>query len=399
VELEQDGVGGLSFVAPTEDSGDWVSLELTAIDDEGAAVSDGLVVQVLGPSQSSADNHAPWVTASGPQSVPEGGAATLTAEAGDDDGEIQSVLWIQIAGPAAQSTGEETESIELLAPSVSSDVSLHFEVTVVDDSGASATATIQILVLDMETPPIADAGPDQGVEYGDEVVLLGLGTDAEGPLAASLWSQTAGTPVILANPLDSETTFIAPSVTETLSFQWMVQDAAGLLAWDSVSVEVTAPNLLPVVDAGPNQFVQDGDDAELLGTASDPDGVIVSVEWIQTVGTPVQVDSPNSLQTDIVLDAVVVSELLVFSLLVTDDSGGKAADQVEIEVEAEVDPCCSSMVPLPGTPSICLDPVAFSCVASYDAFCSQVEWDEICVEDYTLGTLDCPAAQTCGGGP
>ena len=63
------------------------------------------------------------------------------------------------------------------------------------------------------TPPTANAGPDQTVGAGDNVILNGTGSsDSDGSIASYSWSQVSGTAVTLVNPNSSIAGFIAPNV-------------------------------------------------------------------------------------------------------------------------------------------------------------------------------------------
>ena len=108
---------------------------------------------------------------------------------------------------------------------------------------------------DPNTPPTANAGSNQVVKAGTKVTLNGSGTDANGDPLSYKWTQTMGTPVILAGANMATTSFIAPNVTVdiTLSFTLTVSDGKGGTATDSVVVVVEKPPVQAIIsnlDAG-----------------------------------------------------------------------------------------------------------------------------------------------------
>lgn len=94
-------------------------------------------------------------------------------------------------------------------------------------------------------------------------------------------------------------------------------------------------NVPPVVSAGPDQAVVEGDTVCLRGaSATDSDGEIVSYAWEQTEGSLVTL-SDAGLQAPCFVTPSVESGTgtLVFLLTVTDDAGGISEDSVTVSVE------------------------------------------------------------------
>ena len=79
-------------------------------------------------------------------------------------------------------------------------------------------------------PPIADAGPNKTVTAGSRVTLDGLRSrDPEGEALYYSWSQVRGSKVSLLDANNSETSFLAPTVSEprTYRFKLRVTDKKG----------------------------------------------------------------------------------------------------------------------------------------------------------------------------
>jgi sugar lactone lactonase YvrE len=88
-------------------------------------------------------------------------------------------------------------------------------------------------------PPVADAGPDQGVSAGASVTLDGTdSTDPDGDALAFAWSQTSGTTVTLTNANTASASFTAPSTAGVLTFELAVDDGNGGTDTDTVNVTV-----------------------------------------------------------------------------------------------------------------------------------------------------------------
>ena len=92
-------------------------------------------------------------------------------------------------------------------------------------------------------PPVVNPGPDQSVDAGSVVMLMGSGSDADGEIASYQWAQTGGPTVSLSVTDQALSSFTAPEVDAavTLTFQLTVTDDDGAMASGEVSVTVQAP--------------------------------------------------------------------------------------------------------------------------------------------------------------
>ena len=99
------------------------------------------------------------------------------------------------------------------------------------------------------TPPVADAGPDQTVDEGVTVTLDGSNSsDQDNGIASYLWEQTGGIPVALCDPTAAQPSFTSPDVGPdgaSLIFRLTVTDNGGLQASDTCIVNVTWLNAPP----------------------------------------------------------------------------------------------------------------------------------------------------------
>lgn len=95
-------------------------------------------------------------------------------------------------------------------------------------------------------------------------------------------------------------------------------------SWVSQTVVTNVP---PVVDAGLNQSVSSGSVVTLSGSATDPDGTIVSYLWEQTAGPTVTLNRNGATATFTAQDAGTYT----FRLTATDNEGATGSATVNVE--------------------------------------------------------------------
>ncbi len=106
------------------------------------------------------------------------------------------------------------------------------------DAAEAVRAVQAALALPVSSPPTADAGMDQTTSPGMTVTLRGTGTTPNGTIDRYQWRQLSGPPVVLCGADGVEATIAPPLPVGTLTFQFTVQDSAGLVSTDSVSITV-----------------------------------------------------------------------------------------------------------------------------------------------------------------
>ena len=179
------------------------------------------------------------------QSVSEGANVTLNGSGTHPMGTIVGYAWSQLAGPVVTLAGAATATASFVAPLVTVDTVLTFQLTVTDNAGRTAADAVDVLVRNNpNTPPISNAGPDQTVEEEKKVNLHGTASyDPDGQIVSYAWRQVSGRPVKkLTNAHKAIATFRAPEArgkkAEIVVFELKVTDNTGLSAVDTVSITV-----------------------------------------------------------------------------------------------------------------------------------------------------------------
>ena len=239
------------FTAPDSvGTGSTLTFQLTVTDQGGLSDSDTTVVSVLPVGQ----NQPPTAKAGTDQLVNEGSAVILDGSGSSDpDDGINTYSWAQTGGPSVGLTGASGVQASFTAPEVGSEgATLTFQLTVADHAGLSSSDSVTVAVMEygQNTPPVAEAGPDQTVDEGAPVILAGTGSsDPDDGIESYLWEQMDGPQVSISNSDSAQASFTAPqtgSQAATLTFLLTVTDKGGLWNTDTVSVTVT-PGGGPVV--------------------------------------------------------------------------------------------------------------------------------------------------------
>ena len=289
-------------------------VRLTVRDDRGAEALDLALVRV---EEGEAHNIAPTADAGDDQRVEVGEAVTLSGDGSEDaDGRVVSYHW-------RFGDGETADGI--VARHAYDDPGRYVATLVVtDDDGAESSDTATI---DVNAPPIADAGPHRTVGAGDDVVFDGGGSrDPDGDVVAWEWDFDDG------EQGQGETVTHAFDEPGSYLVRLVVTDDDGSIDEDVVVVAVTddegrPPNQGPVADAGGDLLVQLGERALFVGAASfDPDGRIASYGWDFGDG--------GGGEGPVVHHVYGQPGPYVATLAVTDDRGARATDQAAVTVNA-----------------------------------------------------------------
>jgi len=211
---------------------------------------------------------------------------------------------------------------------------------VLDQNGGFDSLSQNIEVLQANSPPQANAGPDQFKESGANVSMdARLSTDSDGEISAFSWQQLSGPAVSLSYPETFSTHFVMPEmgVGQSLTFELRVTDDRGASSTDTMLVTQIASNKPPQAFAGSDRRRDTGDLLTLDGSFSrDEDGVIEAYQWVQIEGPAVVLSDDMTVKASFVMPALLIDQMLVFELTVIDDRGASSSDRVSIGRPREV---------------------------------------------------------------
>ncbi len=243
IELANANSAIASFVAvtPTLTSSLTGVFQLTVTDTNGDTDTDIVDITINRPDQ-------PLVAQADDQTVLEQTTVFLDASSSyDDDNIITDYLWVQTAGIDVALSNPTGPITEFLAPSLADDTSqqLSFLLTVTNDINLQDSLVVVVTVNAKANTLVADAGVDQVVTEGDEVVLDGSNSqDPNGNITSLSYKQVSGS-LIAFDTMDTNTgkfTFTAPDVdvTEELVFELQVTNDNEQIATDLITISVNA---------------------------------------------------------------------------------------------------------------------------------------------------------------
>ncbi len=256
-----------NFTAPAVAANTVFTFKLTVTDNLGTAAAATTNVTVTHT------NVAPAANAGADQAVAEASTVTLAGSGTDSDGTIASHLWAQTAGPVVTLTGANTATASFVAPAVAASTVFTFKLTVADNLGATATATTNVTVQQVNAAPVANAGANQTVNDATTVTLAGSGSDSDGMIASYSWAQTAGPAVTLGNAIAATASFVAPVVASNTLFTFRLTVTDNLGATGSATTNVTVAHA-GVAVAAPTS----------LAATPNATGTQLALAWIDNAG-------------------------------------------------------------------------------------------------------------------
>ncbi len=297
---------------------------LTVTDNGGATATND--VQIIVNSAPPA-NVAPTANAGANQTITlPTSSVTLTGSGTDTDGSIASYAWTKVSGPAGGAIGSPATASTGITGMTTAGTYV-FRLTVTDNSGATGTDDVSIIVNSAppaNVAPTANAGANQTITLPtSSVTLTGSGTDTDGSIASYAWTKVSGPAGgAIGSPATASTGITGMTTAGTYVFRLTVTDNAGATGTDDVSIIVnSAPpaNVAPTANAGANQTITlPTSSVTLTGSGTDTDGSIASYAWTKVSGPAGgAIGSPATASTGIT--GMTTAGTYVFRLTVTDN--------------------------------------------------------------------------------
>jgi RHS repeat-associated protein len=233
-------------------------------------------------------DSAPVANAGPNQTVPTRTPVQLNgSESTDVDGNTLTYAWSFVSVPTGSATTLSNPTS--VAPTFTTDKKGTYTVQLVVNDGILNSAASIVTISDVNTPPVANAGPNQTVEIGTTVQLNGSGsTDADGDSLTYRWSilsAPAGSLATLSNTTIVNPTFVA-GVPGNFVVQLIVND--GTVDGPPSTVTIGNQDIAPVAKPGTAQKVAVGALVSLDGTSStDSDNKSLTYLW-SIISAPAQ---------------------------------------------------------------------------------------------------------------
>ncbi len=301
--------------------------ELRVTDNSGAFGRDTVRITV-----NPAPNVAPTANAGADQTITlPVNTVTLSGFGTDPDGNITGHLWTKIAGPASGTITNATNAVTNVT-GLTQGV-YQFELRVADNSGAFGRDTMRITVNPaLNVAPTANAGANQIITLPiNTTTLTGSGNDPDGNIVSYYWIKTAGPAGGFISTPSNATTNVTGLTQGIYQFELTVTDNDGAVGRATVQVAVSASNIPPIANAGPDQNITlPVSTVTLSGSGSDADGTIASYQWVKIAGPNAGViTNANAAITTV---TGLIGGIYQYELTVTDNNGAVSKDVMQLIV-------------------------------------------------------------------
>lgn len=294
-------------------------------------VSDGTVSSAADTVIVSTSNSAPVANAGPDQTVLVTQTVHLDGSGSSDvDGNPLTYTWSFVSRPSGSTA--VLSSATVVNPTFVADRSGSYVVQLVVFDGFVTSAPDTVTITTRNSPPVANAGPDQSVLVTQTVTLDGsASTDVDGNPLTYAWALTtrpSGSNATLTNTTAVMPTFVVDR-PGTYVAQLIVNDGTVNSAPDTVTI--TTHNSPPVANAGPDQTAVAGRLVTLDGGASsDVDGDPLTYAWsilTRPTGSTATLSNPTTVSPSFTSDK---PGAYVVQLIVNDGAANSAPDTVMV---------------------------------------------------------------------
>lgn len=248
----------------------------------------------------------------------------------DNDGDPLIYLW---RAPDGFILSDSTSSSpQFTAPFVTENTAYTITLIVSDGTNESDLSEVKITVLQINHPPVADAGEDLNYVEGSSVTLDGSNSyDPDEDAISFKWTSLDG--IILFNNTSNHPSFILPQVTINTSYRFtlIVNDAALNSPQDTVVITAIQVNKKPVAFAGGDFSLKENEIGTLDGSLSyDDENAPLTYFW--TAPPEVTLSSSTIAKPQFTAPAVHLDSVLVFNLIVNDGTRNSNPDEIKVTV-------------------------------------------------------------------
>jgi gliding motility-associated-like protein len=305
------------------------TFRLTVTDNKGATAFDDVKVIV----NAAPVNVAPTANAGPDKSITlPVNSVVINGSGADTDGTVASYNWAKVSGPTTVLSNQTTPN--LTAGSLVAGTYV-FRLTVRDNLAALGTDLVTVTVQPaiVNQAPIADAGANISLTLPvSSTTINGSATDPDGTVASYAWTKVSGPAATLAGQT-SASLQVSALVSGVYVFQLTATDNKGAIGSDNATVTVSAANIPPTANAGPDIILDLPSNSTIInGSGTDADGTVSSFNWSQVSG-PAAGTFVNT-NTNILTVSNLVAGTYTLRLTATDNVGATGTDDVKVIVNA-----------------------------------------------------------------
>jgi hypothetical protein len=200
----------------------------------------------------------------------------VLANDSDTDGTLVGSS-LRITTPPTSGTAEVVNGEIRYTPALNASGVFPLTYEICDNGGACASATLTVTVIAVNDPPIAH--DDSRTTPRNTPLSAAVPAPTDPDSSSFTYSLVSGTPGLVFNP-DGTYVYTPPTdFTGQVSFTYDVGDGINNSTVATVTITVTGEDGAPVVDAGPDATVDEGDFFVQNGSFTDPD----ADTWTATV--------------------------------------------------------------------------------------------------------------------
>ncbi|MDD4409933.1 MAG: PKD domain-containing protein, partial [Candidatus Pacebacteria bacterium] len=310
------------------------SCNLTVNDGKGGYDSDS--VSILIRTYATSTNNIPVVNVADNKEVKSGQSIVLTGTASDPDGDNLTYSWSCNGGTLSNRTSLNPTFTALSG--IFGNSSYTCTLTANDGKGGYASDSLSIVVRPSITTknsaPVLSVANDREINPGQEVRLFALAYDPDGDPLTYKWTCNGGS---LSDDTNYITTFIPYSGSTSTYYSCKVVVSDGKTS-TSDNIRISVRNInnnpingTPVVEAGNDKELNQGQTIIFNPTANDPNGGSLAYSWSCTQG---MLSSNNILNPS--YTAQYNSGVSTCTLTVRNERGASASDSFSIKIRETV---------------------------------------------------------------
>jgi len=292
------------FVAPdlNGENAELLSFQVTGYSEGNGWASDIALVKVL-------PFNGPPIADAGPdQNVNQNVFVNLEGSGTDPEDSKLRFQWSQKSGSQVTLYHRTLEHVYFVSPFIGGDsADLVFALKVTDSDGNFDTDDVTITVSKQNHPPKANAGPDRRIISDSQVTVTGFGMDPDGDEITYSWKQISGDKVSFDGS-EARISFTAPTVTsgetKRVILQLKVTDTLEQSDTDRLTLIVVPENNKPIVDAGPDQVMDENTIGSVFCSAFDAENDPLTYTWT-AASSDFIIHNPSSPGTSYTVPSVV----------------------------------------------------------------------------------------------